>query len=107
LQYFLGFFLKVGFLHKKDTRAILLKIALVRVSCIQNTQIRGETIAKVFGKVDTFWTYQYGKALALVFPYLILAMSSAKNLSVTMSNPKRFPPLKHSLLHTSLASNRI
>jgi hypothetical protein len=35
-----------------------LKTALVRVSCIQNTQIRGETIAKVFGKVDTFWTYQ-------------------------------------------------
>jgi hypothetical protein len=44
--------------QKRDTRAILLKIALVRASCIQNTQIRGETIAKVFGKVDTFWTYQ-------------------------------------------------
>jgi hypothetical protein len=44
--------------QKQDTRAILLKTALVRVSCIQNTQIRGETIAKVFGKVDTFWTYQ-------------------------------------------------
>jgi hypothetical protein len=43
--------------QKQDTRAILLKTALVRVSCIQNTQIRGETIAKVFGKVDTFWTY--------------------------------------------------
>jgi hypothetical protein len=36
----------------------MLKTALVRVSCIQNTQIRGETTAKVFGKVDTFWTYQ-------------------------------------------------
>jgi hypothetical protein len=36
----------------------MLKTASVRVSCIQNTQIRGETIAKVFGKVDTFWTYQ-------------------------------------------------
>jgi hypothetical protein len=44
--------------QKQDTRAILLKIALVRVSCIQNTQIRGETITKVFGEVDTFWTYQ-------------------------------------------------
>jgi hypothetical protein len=44
--------------QKQDTRAILLKIALVHVSCIQNTQIRGETIAKVFKKVDTFWTYQ-------------------------------------------------
>jgi hypothetical protein len=42
--------------QKRDTRAILLKTASVRVSCIQNTQIRGETIAKVFGKVDTFWT---------------------------------------------------
>jgi hypothetical protein len=40
--------------QKQDTRAILLKTASVRVSCIQNTQIRGETIAKVFGKVDTF-----------------------------------------------------
>jgi hypothetical protein len=59
LQYFLGFFLKVGFLHKrKDTRTILLKTVLVRVSCIQNTQIRGETTAKVFGKIDTFWTYR-------------------------------------------------
>jgi hypothetical protein len=44
--------------QKRDTRAILLKTALVRVSCIQNTEIRGETIAKVFGKVDMFWTYQ-------------------------------------------------
>jgi hypothetical protein len=42
--------------QKRDTRAILLKTALVRVSCIQNTQIRGETIAKVSGKVDTFDT---------------------------------------------------
>jgi hypothetical protein len=44
--------------QKQDTKAILLKTTLVRISCIQNTQIRGETIAKVFGKVDTFWTYQ-------------------------------------------------
>jgi hypothetical protein len=44
--------------QKRDTRAILLKTALVHVRCIQKTQIRGETIAKVFGKVDTFWTYQ-------------------------------------------------
>jgi hypothetical protein len=43
--------------QKQDIRAILLKTALVRVSCIQNTQIRGETTAKVFGKVDTFWAY--------------------------------------------------
>jgi hypothetical protein len=58
LQYFLGFFPKSQIsAQKQDTRAILLKIALVHVSFIQNTQIRGETIAKVFGKVDTFWTY--------------------------------------------------
>jgi hypothetical protein len=44
--------------QKQVTRAILLKTALVRVSCIQNTQIRGETIEKVFEKIDTFWTYQ-------------------------------------------------
>jgi hypothetical protein len=44
--------------QKRDTRAILLKIALVHVSCIQNTQDRGKTTAKVFGKVDTLWTYQ-------------------------------------------------
>jgi hypothetical protein len=44
--------------QKQDTRAILLKTTLVRVSCIQNTQIIGKTIAKVFEKVDTFWTYQ-------------------------------------------------
>jgi hypothetical protein len=44
--------------QKRDTRAILLKTTLVRVSCIQNTQIREETTAKVFRKVDTFWTYQ-------------------------------------------------
>jgi hypothetical protein len=44
--------------QKWDTRAILLKTASVRVSCIQNTQIKRETIAKVFRKVDTFWTYQ-------------------------------------------------
>jgi hypothetical protein len=40
--------------QKQDTREILLKTTLVHVSCIQNTQIRGETIAKVFWKVDTF-----------------------------------------------------
>jgi hypothetical protein len=51
--------------QKEDTRAILLKTMLVRVSCIQNTQIRGETIAKVFGKVDTFWTYQLPPSLAI------------------------------------------
>jgi hypothetical protein len=59
LQYFLGFFPESWIsVQKQDTRAILLKTALVRVSCIQNTQIRGETTAKVFRKVDTFWTYQ-------------------------------------------------
>jgi hypothetical protein len=63
LWYFSGFFPKVGFLQKKqDTRAILLKTVLVHVSCIQNTQIRGETTSKVFGKVDMFWRYQLPQA---------------------------------------------
>jgi hypothetical protein len=65
MMIFPEFLLKVGFLQKKrDTGAILLKTASVRVSYIQNTQIRGETIAKVFGKVDTFWTYQLPPSLA-------------------------------------------
>jgi hypothetical protein len=46
----------------------LLKTALVRVSFIQNTQIRGETIAKVFWKVDTFWMYQTPLAEVFFFP---------------------------------------
>jgi hypothetical protein len=51
--------------QKRDTSAILLKIALVRISCIQNTHIRGETIAKIFGKVDTFWMYQLPPSIAI------------------------------------------
>jgi hypothetical protein len=61
--------------QKQDTRAILLKTALVRVSCIQNTQIRGETTAKVFGKVDTFWTYQLPPSLA----YCLSSSNSVNN----------------------------
>jgi hypothetical protein len=45
-------------------------MALVRVSCIQNTQIRGETIATVFGKVDTFWTYQGSACIAFTAPFM-------------------------------------
>jgi hypothetical protein len=57
---FLKFLLKVVFLHKNETpEQLLLKSASVHVSCIQNAQIRGEIIVKVFGKVDMFWTYQY------------------------------------------------
>jgi hypothetical protein len=55
LRYFSGFFSKSRiYAQKQDTGVILLKTALVRVSCIQNTQIRGETTTKVFRKVDTF-----------------------------------------------------
>ena len=61
--------------QKRDTRAVLLKTALVRVSCIQNTQIRGKTIAKVFGKVDTFWTYQLPPSLA----YCLSSSNSVNN----------------------------
>jgi hypothetical protein len=47
--------------QKQDTGAIMLKTTLVRVSCIQDTKIRGKTTAKVFGKVDSFWAYQYSR----------------------------------------------
>ena len=64
-QLFSEFFSKVDFsAQKEDTRAILLKTALVHVSCIQIIQVRGKTTAKVFGKVDTFWTYQLPPSLA-------------------------------------------
>ena len=38
--------------------AILLKTTSIHVSSNQIMQIRGKTIAKVFGKIDTFVTYQ-------------------------------------------------
>jgi hypothetical protein len=59
--------------QKWDTRAILQKTALVPVACIQNTQIRGETIAKVFGKIDTFCTYQ-------LLPSLAICLSSSNSV---------------------------
>jgi hypothetical protein len=60
---FSGNFLEIWIsAQKRDTRTILLKTELVRVSCIQNTQIRGKTTAKGFGKVDTFWTYKLPQA---------------------------------------------
>jgi hypothetical protein len=71
----------------EDTRAILLKTALVRVSCIQNTQIRGETIAKVFGKVNTFWTYQYAQAKTEQWEYKHLSCSSG-DISNSVSRPQ-------------------
>jgi hypothetical protein len=81
LQYFPRYLLKVGFLHKKrDTRVILLKTALVCVSCIQNTQIRGETTAKVFGKVDMFWTYQAPLVHFLTSPLRLYILLSEKTL---------------------------
>jgi hypothetical protein len=69
LQYFPSFFPESQIsAQKQDTRAILLKTTLIRVSCVQNTQIRGETTTKVFGKVDTFWTYQCSSYLPLGVP---------------------------------------
>jgi hypothetical protein len=51
LQYFLGFFSESWIsAQKQDTRAILLKTALVCVSCIQNTQIREKQHQKCSGK---------------------------------------------------------
>jgi hypothetical protein len=61
--------------QKQDTRTILLNTALVHVSYIQNTQIRRETIAKGFGKVDTFWTYQLPPSLA----YFLSSSNSVNN----------------------------
>jgi hypothetical protein len=61
--------------QKWDTLAILLKTALVHVSCIQNTQIRGKTTAKGFGKVDTFWTYLLPPSLA----YCLSSSNSVNN----------------------------
>jgi hypothetical protein len=71
LQYFSGIFPESrNSAQKQDTGAILLKTTLVHVSCIQNTQIRGETIAKVFGKLDMFWTYQTLKAMNISLEWL-------------------------------------
>jgi hypothetical protein len=50
--------------QKQDTIAILLKTALVHVSCIQNTQDRGQITTIVFGKVDVFWTYQWTRHIS-------------------------------------------
>jgi hypothetical protein len=58
--------------------AILLKTALVCVSCIQNTQIRGETTAKVFGKVDTFWTYQRARYSSVTASSQLGSLSAAR-----------------------------
>jgi hypothetical protein len=55
---FRDFSWKLDFCTKTRHQGNLLKTALVHVSCIRNTQIIGETTTKVFGKVDTFWTYQ-------------------------------------------------
>jgi hypothetical protein len=68
-QIFIGSWISA---QKRDTRAILLKTASVRVSCIQNTQIREETIAKVFGKGDTFWTYHDHKYVSQVIRKYLL-----------------------------------
>jgi hypothetical protein len=82
--------------QKRDTRAIFLKIALVRISCIQNTQIRGETIAKVFGKVDTFWTYHSSRPpLGRSLPAPIEALGRSS------SEPSHGGPELASALHWS------
>ena len=55
-------FRELLFLHKNNTMAILLKTASVRVSSIQIMQVRVQTRAKVFGKVNTTETYQLPQA---------------------------------------------
>src|SRR5215212_7024087 len=76
--------------QKRDTRAVLLKTTLVRVSCIQNTQIRGKTIAKVFGKVDTFWTYHMLKNWKLKITFWLCVrcfLVTAQNLFLDSTSP--------------------
>jgi hypothetical protein len=67
---------------------------LVRVSCIQNTQIREETTAKVFGKVDTFWTYQPLIASRVVenLPPTITHVSRVRSLEI-VSRPHTLPEI--------------
>ena len=55
-------FRELLFLHKNNTMAVLLKTASIRVSSIQIMQVRVQTRAKVFGKVDTLETYQLPQA---------------------------------------------
>ena len=70
------------FCTKEDTRAILLKTALVRVSCIQIIQVRDQTTTKVFGKVDTSWTYQLPPSLA----YCLSSSNSVDKLNAIKKN---------------------
>ena len=56
-----GAFRELLFLHKNNTMAILLKTTSARVSSIQIMQVRVQTRAKVFGKVDTTETYRCGE----------------------------------------------
>jgi hypothetical protein len=64
------------------------KTALVRVTCIQNTQIRGKTIEKVFEKLDTFWTYQSSN-MELALP----TISSFSGLPVCYRKRKKHPKM--------------
>ena len=62
---FLDFSPKVEFLHKNKTpEQFCWKQRQSGLVAFKITQIWGETIAKVFEKVDTFWTYQLPPSLA-------------------------------------------
>jgi hypothetical protein len=72
---------------------------LVRVSCIQNTQIRGETTAKVFGKVDTFWTYQWLAGLLVHLPLWLLTLQQEAGVPPPSCLIAYLPLLPRDLLH--------
>jgi hypothetical protein len=58
LRYFLVFFLKVRFLHKNETPEQLYWKQRYSVLVVFKTHKLEKKIAKRFGEVDTFWTYQ-------------------------------------------------
>ena len=68
LAYFSGFFLIVDFLHKTKHQGNSAEIRRQSVLVASKShKFRGETIAKVFGKVDTFWMYQYVINVSIIF----------------------------------------
>jgi hypothetical protein len=55
-------------------------------------QIKGETIAKVFGKVDTFWTYQKPKPDEASKDHVILHSAAARvHHPLARKNPNIVP----------------
>jgi hypothetical protein len=87
----------LDFCKKQDIRAILLKTALVRVSCIQITQIRGETTVKrvqesryildvsINGNQITFGAADFQPHTPTLAPVLA-SLDQEKDLTIESSN---------------------